>query len=227
MKKLTKRFTRVLLLCGILSSLIYIGTDILASLLYEGYSYTSQQVSELSAIGAPTKKLWIMMSFIWAPLVVAFGIGILYSVPKRSIRLTGILLPIYAIVGLLWNFAPMHQRGTVELSDDIMHIIFAVAQVLLIISFITLGSVADGRVFRIYSFITIIVLLVFGALTGSKASAIADGLSTPYMGILERVNVYSSMLWVLVYAIVIMRTEKGYILAGPDKIESSTHDYES
>lgn len=217
--QLTKSFTRVLLLCGILSSLLYIGTDILASLLYEGYSYTSQQVSELSAIGAPTKKLWIGMSFIWAPLVVAFGIGILNTVPKRSLRLTGILLPLYAIIGLLWNFAPMHQRGTADLSEDLMHIVFAIAQVLLIISFVTLGSGADGKGFRIYSYITLIVLLVFGAWTGSKASAIAEGLSTPYMGILERVNVYSSMLWVLVYAIIIMNTEKRHhLLAGPDEL---------
>lgn len=59
-----------------LSSLLYIGTDILAGCLYEGYSFSSQQVSELSAIGSPTRKLWLTMSYIWAPLVIAFGTGV-------------------------------------------------------------------------------------------------------------------------------------------------------
>jgi len=211
MMKLTKNNIKVLLLCGILSSLLYIGTDILTSLLYEGYSYTSQQVSELSAIGAPTRQLWITMSFIWALLVIAFGIGIFQlTSPKRFLRLTGVLLVIYGVIGLLWDFAPMHQRGTVELADDIMHIIFASVQVLLILLFIILGSGADGIGFRIYSIVTIIALLVFGAWTGTKASAIAEGQSTPWMGIIERVNVYLSMLWVLVFAVILLRLEKRY-----------------
>jgi hypothetical protein len=209
MMKQTKNYTKALLLCGILSSLLYIGTDILASLLYEGYSYTSQQVSELSAIGAPTRQLWIAMSYIWAPLVIAFGIGILLLAgPKRSLRITGALLIMYAVIGLLWDLAPMHQRGTVELAGDIMHIVFASVQVLLIILFIILGSGADGTGFRIYSIATIIALLGFGAWTGTQVSRIAEGLSTPWMGIIERVNVYSSMLWVLVFAVILLRAEK-------------------
>lgn len=209
MMKLTKNYTKLLLLCGILSSLIYIGTDILTSCLYEGYSYTSQQVSELSAIGAPTRQLWITMSFIWALLVIAFGIGIFQlTSPKRFLRLIGVLLVIYGVIGLLWDFAPMHKRGTVELAEDIMHIIFAGVQVLLIMLFIILGSGADGIGFRIYSIITIIALLVFGTWTGTQASAIAEGQSTPWMGVIERVNVYLSMLWVLVFAVILLRSEK-------------------
>jgi hypothetical protein len=54
----TARMLRnLLLICGILSSLLYVGTDILAGTLWEGYSFTSQAVSELSAIGAPTRPL--------------------------------------------------------------------------------------------------------------------------------------------------------------------------
>jgi hypothetical protein len=53
---------RMLLVCGIISPVLYIGTDILAAtMLYKGYSYTAQQVSELSAIGAPTRPPWIAM----------------------------------------------------------------------------------------------------------------------------------------------------------------------
>ena len=43
-----------LLVCGTLSSLLYVGTDILGAMRYEGYGYTSQTISELAAIGAPS-----------------------------------------------------------------------------------------------------------------------------------------------------------------------------
>jgi len=85
---------RVLLVCGIISPVLYIGTDILAAtMLYKGYSYTAQQVSELSAIGAPTRPLWIAMTSVWTALVIAFALGVWLSAgPKRSLLVTAVLL---------------------------------------------------------------------------------------------------------------------------------------
>jgi hypothetical membrane protein len=52
----TSRMLRnLLLICGILSSLLYVSTDTLAGTLWKGYSFTHQAVSELSGIGAPTR----------------------------------------------------------------------------------------------------------------------------------------------------------------------------
>lgn len=206
--KLEKNFTKILLLCGILSSLLYIGTDLLASWLYEGYSYTSQQISELAAIGAPTRLLWIAMTIIWAPLVVAFGTGVLLSARKLSLKWVGILLAIWSIIGLVWLFFPMHQRGTVQSETDTLHILFAAVQVIVMVLFISLGAVAIRGSFRVYSIITIIVLLSFGALVSTQASAIAVGQSTPFMGIVERVSVYSPIIWVLVLSTNLLRAEK-------------------
>ena len=46
--------TRLLLTCGIVAAPFFIVTDIVAAtLVYPGYEYSAQQVSELSAIGAP------------------------------------------------------------------------------------------------------------------------------------------------------------------------------
>ena len=47
---------RALLACGILSSLLYAATDLLGGLRYEGYSFTSQAISELMASGAPSES---------------------------------------------------------------------------------------------------------------------------------------------------------------------------
>lgn len=46
---------KALLVCGILSSLLYVAIDIYGALQFEGYSYASQAISELTAIGAPTR----------------------------------------------------------------------------------------------------------------------------------------------------------------------------
>jgi len=57
---------QVLLACGILSSLLYVATDVLGGMRYESYSFTSQAISELGAIGAPSKPF--VDPFFIAPL---------------------------------------------------------------------------------------------------------------------------------------------------------------
>jgi hypothetical protein len=49
---------KVLIVCGILSSLLYVAMNVFVPMLWEGYRSASQTVSELSAIGAPTRPLW-------------------------------------------------------------------------------------------------------------------------------------------------------------------------
>jgi hypothetical protein len=63
---------KVPLACGILSSLLYVAMNIIAAMLYEGYSSTSQTVSELSAIGAPTRPLWLLLGIPYTLLATAF-----------------------------------------------------------------------------------------------------------------------------------------------------------
>ena len=48
----------LLLLCGVLSSLLCVGTDVLAALRFGKYqSFATQTISELMSPGAPTKVL--------------------------------------------------------------------------------------------------------------------------------------------------------------------------
>jgi hypothetical protein len=193
--------SRVLLVCGILAPLLYVGTDIVAAMLYKGYSYADQAVSELSAIGAPTQPLWTAMTFLFNPLLIAFGVGV-WSVAgrRRSLRITGILLAVWGVIGFVWLLFPMNMRGAIGSASDTGHLILSGVTVLLILLFVGIGSGARGKWFRLYSILTMLAVLVFGALVGVQAPRVAAQLPTPWMGVMERVCVFSPMLWVLVLA---------------------------
>lgn len=194
----------ILLVCGILSSVLYVGADIIAAMSWHSYSYTSQSISELFAIGSPTK--WIFALVPCTPLVIAFGIGVWWSAAgQRALRTTGILLVAYGIASHVGSYFPMHQRGATGSLTDTMHIVLTIVLVLLIFLFIAFGATAAGRWFRWYSIGTILTLLVFGALAGMQGPRIAANLPTPYLGITERISVYSAMLWVLVLGAVLLR----------------------
>jgi hypothetical protein len=49
---------RILLLCGVLSPLLYAVADALAGMRWEGYSFRDHTISELGAIGAPSRPLF-------------------------------------------------------------------------------------------------------------------------------------------------------------------------
>jgi hypothetical protein len=67
---------KVLLVCGILSSLLDVTILVLAPMLWEHYSSTSQTVSELFAIGAPSRPLVVPLLLTYDVLVIAFGLGV-------------------------------------------------------------------------------------------------------------------------------------------------------
>ena len=53
---------RIVLGCGIASSMWYIASDLLATMRYEGYSYLDQTFSELLAAGSTTRPLMIVLA---------------------------------------------------------------------------------------------------------------------------------------------------------------------
>ena len=84
---------KILLSCGILSSLLYVAMNVFVPMQWEGYSSASQTVSELSAIGAPTRPLWVPLGIAYALLVTAFGWGVWASARRnRPLRVVGGLL---------------------------------------------------------------------------------------------------------------------------------------
>jgi hypothetical protein len=203
------KVSKALLMCGIISSVVWIGADIVASMLYEGYSYINQSISELSAIGAPTRLFLTMTGIIYEVLLFAFGLGVLkIGSRKRALRFAGILLIAHAILAMVSAFFPMNIRGAEMTISDTMHIIFYSIIPLVILLIIGFGATAGGKWFRLCSIGTILILILFGALTGMASPQIGAGLPTPWLGIFERINVYGYILWVIALASILLRTEK-------------------
>lgn len=198
---------RLLLACGILASLLYIAMDVVAAtFFYPGYDYTAQQVSELSAIGAPSRSFWLAVSPAYVALSIAFGVGVVWSSGgKWSLRIAGVLVVAFALLGLFWP--PMHMRGSEMLENDMMHIVFAGGAVLLMLLFMIAGAIALDRGFRIYSAVTIVAMVVAGYVVSLQISAIGAGQPTPWMGLVERVSVYGPMIWAIVFASALVRRD--------------------
>jgi hypothetical protein len=207
---------KLFLVCGILASLLYVAADMLAAIRWEGYSYTAQTISETFAIGAPTRPLVLLRGLGYSVLVIAFGLGVWGSASgKRRLRVGGVLLVGIAVVDLVAPFvAPMHLRGAERTLTDTMHIVLASVDVLFILLIIGFGASAFGKRFRLYSIGTILVVVVFGTLAGLDGPRIAANLPTPWVGVTERISVFSYMLWLVVLAIGLLRVQGQLLQAG-------------
>ena len=207
---------KTLLVCGILSSMLYAAMMVFVALQWPGYSSASQTISELSAIGAPTRSLRLLPGAVYTVLVTAFGWGVWKSAGRiRALRIAGGLIVGYGSLGLLWPFAPMHLRDALPAGgstlSDTLHIALSSVTVLLMLLAIGFGGAAFDNRFRTYSLATLVTLLTCGALTFFDAPRVAANLPTPWIGIWERINVGVFLLWVVVLATVLLRE-------GPDGI---------
>jgi hypothetical protein len=198
---------KVLLVCGILSSLFYIGLDIFASMQWEGYNYTAQAFSELTAVEAPTRPLMVFGSVIYNLLVIACAVGVWKSAGrKRNLVMVAVFLAAHAVTGFIGGVVfPIHSRGQSTMTlTDVMHITATMAEVLSLLLLIGFGSAVFGKGFRLYSIGTILLLILGGTLAGLDGSRVAAGLPTPWLGVTERINIYASMLWVMMLAFALL-----------------------
>jgi len=202
---------KYLLYCGIAASLLYIAMNIFIPFLDKGYNWVTQTVSELSAVDAPTRPLWFPLGIVYTLLIAVFGLGVFRSADgKRSLHIVGVLLIINGLIGLTWS--PMHQREVLAAGggtfSDTWHLVMASVTVLLMFLSIGFGATAFGKGFRFYSFVTILVFIVFGVLTFIEAPNVDKNLPTPYIGLWERINIAAFMIWMLVFSTILLRIEK-------------------
>ena len=190
---------RLLLLCGMLSSMVYLGADIISGASWEGYSYSSQAISELMAAGAASRFVAVPFFIIYDMLVIVFGSSLFALPAQKNLRLAGGLIIGVGVTGLITTTCfPMHLRSEDPTFSDTMHIILTGLTTVLVMLAVSTAATAFGKGFKYYSIFTIIIMLVFGALAGLDVPKIAAGQPTPWLGITERITIGAYLLWIAV-----------------------------
>jgi|SRR5271157_37871 len=199
---------KVLLIGGIVSSLVYVAINIFGAMQFEGYSSFSQTVSELIAIGAPSRSLVVQLMLVYGILICAFGVGIWMSAGrKRALCIAAILIVAKEVLGAVVTlFFPIHLRGVAGMMTDTMHgILTSVGVFLFMFPAMGLGASAFGKRFRFYSIATMLIFIICGVLTFLDASALGANLPTLWMGVWERINIFGYLLWCDVLSINLIR----------------------
>lgn len=197
-----------LLASGILASLLYGAMNVVAAMRYPGYDSASQTVSELSAIGAPSREVWVVMAAGYTVLVIAFGIGIWLSGASRALKVVAASIILQGAIGPFWP--PMHSRAVLAAgggtSSDVWHIVVTAIWLALVIASLAAGAVAFGKRFQIYTLVSMAILIVFGILTGVQSPQLQQNLPTPLMGVWERINIGVYLAWMIVLAVILLRS---------------------
>lgn len=201
---------RLLLACGIAGSVYFVLINMFVPLLWSDYSVVDQTVSELSAIGAPTRTLWLAVGWPYAVLYAFFGWGVVSTFSAtRWLRIVGWLFIAYGAFTLYWP--AMHTReilaaGGATISDT-LHLAWAGITVLFFVLIMTFSALALDWKFRIYTIVSVLLLITFGMLTSMQAPNVDKNLATPLIGVWERVNTGIFLLWVIVLAVILLKKE--------------------
>lgn len=208
---------RAALLAGPVSSAYYATITALVPLRWPAYDPWSQTISELSAVGAPTGTLWSYLAAPYTLLSLCFAWAVVRATAgRRPHAMIGVLLLVYAVFGFLWPFAPMHLRETIAAGgatfSDTIHITLGLLTVVLMSVVVGLGTRLWSRRFRIYSGLTVLLILGTGVLTGLQAPGISANQPTPTIGLWERLSLGGFLLWLAILGLQLRRES---LVAGP------------
>jgi hypothetical membrane protein len=199
--------TRALLTCGILSPVFYAVADVLAGLRWGDYSFRDQTISELGATGAPSQAFFSTLLVPTYLLLVAFGFGVWRAARGHGrLRLTSGLLVAFGVIALAAGpFVAMYPRGTEQGWAGALHLIEGGVEMIILLAAMAFAGTALGRRFRAYTIITVTLMLAFGAWSAMDIPRVEAGLTTPWIGVKERLYWYAYQLWFIGLALVLIR----------------------
>ncbi len=150
----------------------------------------------------------LLVSVAYNALVAAFAVGVWTHRSNRTAKVTGFLMIGYAILSMVTPvFFQMDMRGTETTPSGRLHPHMTAVMSLFLLLTMFAGAFLLEKRFRVYTFTTIAILIIFGALTGLQVPGLAAGQSTPWMGFTERINIYATMLWFAVLSLCINFSE--------------------
>ncbi len=178
-------------------------------LLWPGYSHLAQPVSDLIAIGAPSKAALDPLFAFYNLLTAGFGWGLLRvfraeppGPATRHGRLGAMLLMAEALAGLLTQAFPEGPGGAgarVDLGGALHIVCAATSSITSILAALLLGHAlavqGERPWFWRYSVLSAVVIVATGAVAGL---AVANGWALA--GLAERLTIGSFLAWLMVSA---------------------------
>jgi len=193
-----------LFLAGILGPIVYVLNIVLGGIITPEYSHIKNAVSELTQRGAPNIVILSALFVVSAILIFLFGIAIImrYKHQNRKLYTGGVLIVIYGIFAAsLASIFPQDPIGSESTFTGTMHLVIAGLTAFAIIAGILLSGLGMDKQtgtwsgFKLYSFITVILVFVFGA---STPILIMNNIEL--LGLFERLTQMAYLQWFVVFA---------------------------
>lgn len=195
---------KVLLVCGILYAVITLTTDIGAGLLTRGYRFDLHTANTFGGFGTPTRQFVLPIQIVAGFLLVAFGIGLWFSVEGNWVlRAMACLLVLHSILSMTAiAFFPFHPAEPASFPANRLNLMFMAPAVILFVLAILLGAIGYQDWLRWLS-VGILLLFILGALVSIIVYRFFAGPGyVPSIGIQERTMIYSELLWITLQALV-------------------------
>lgn len=191
-----------LLVCGILASLLKVGADILARARWKGYSLVSQSISELSAIGSPTRALVLPFELAYDGLMIAFSVGLWLAAGLPLLRGTAVFIAGNALISLLVVLlVPMRISADGTPSTSAPHVALMATAMVFFLLAIVLGGTSSHDWFRYYSYATLLAYVGLAVLRLLAPPRTSQGTPAVTIGAQERTMVLGYLLWVVALAL--------------------------
>lgn len=184
---------------------MFLLVDIIGGIITPDYNYIINAISELTQTGSENVYLLSSLFLISAIMSVCFGVGIVLNYKYRHSKLLflgGILIIISGIFsGLTGTVFPQDPLNGDTTFAGTMHLILVGISAIMIMPCILMIGIGlyrekQWKSFRLYSIITVLIMVIFGGLT---PVLIMNDIEL--LGLFERITIYAYLLWVFVLAL--------------------------
>jgi hypothetical membrane protein len=191
---------RALAICGILSPIVYFITVALGGFLDPSYSQIGKTVSELVQRGAPNRDLLNSMLIVYNVLIIPFAVGLYFGLKKgltRSIVMVALVLTAIFSTAVT-AFFPLDAGGQSITFTGMMHLIVVGLVVPCTFAF-ELGFWNSARKDERWGKLGLISVALFIVTLISGIATVAF-VNSDYRGLVERITIGSTLLWIEVVA---------------------------
>ncbi len=197
-------------ICGIISLLSYTAMVIFSPLAYPGYNWMSMAVSELSAVGAPSKELAGQLNALFGPCALVSVMAVCVAIAGSNTKMFRAGIYLFAAMEWCCNVGyecfPWASNEAALSFQNIMHIAVTVAVVVL--SIVSLIVIAIGAKKDNQKTIEIWAIISLAAMLGGAAGT--NILPQMVFGIAERISMFSVVVFNAILGMELLRGKLKY-----------------